>query len=61
MNKNRIGCILTLVLLLSTMSINAQDKIGWDGKYKLKLSDFRSRATQVGGTEMYSLYSTTGV
>lgn len=39
------------------ISAQGQDNLEWDGQYQLQLSDFRSPATQIGGTGMYSLHS----
>ena len=48
--------ILTTFLLVSTQ-LSAQNKIDWDGIYKLQLSDFQSQASQIGDVTIYSLAS----
>ena len=45
-----------LILLLAAVSLHAQGTINWDGKYELQLSDFKSEATQIGGTQLYGLH-----
>jgi hypothetical protein len=39
---------LILFLLIQVLTINAQNSIEWDGIYQLQLSDFQSKATQIG-------------
>jgi hypothetical protein len=43
------------ILLAIVSNVEGQNTIEWDGNYQLKLSDFQSSATQVGGTNVYSL------
>jgi hypothetical protein len=35
-------------LIIQALAINAQNSIEWDGIYQLQLSDFQSKATQIG-------------
>ncbi len=49
------------VFLLVASFVKGQENIDWDGVYQLQLSDFQSPATQVGGTDIYSLHTTAGV
>jgi hypothetical protein len=43
------------ILLAIVSNVKGQNTIEWDGNYQLKLSDFQSTATQIGGTNIYSL------
>ena len=43
------------ILLAIVCNVKGQNTIEWDGNYQLKLSDFQSTATQIGGTYIYSL------
>lgn len=50
------------IILLSTLSllsiaVYAQDTINWNNRYQLKLSDFKSTATEIGDVNIYSLSS----
>ena len=46
--------IIALFIVVST-TVSAQNKVEWDGKYELQLSDFQSEGTQVGGTSIISM------
>lgn len=50
----------TSLFLILTIVVFAQNEIHWDGKYQLQLSDFRSSATQIGDTNLYSIHSSCG-
>lgn len=52
---------LSLLLLLITSTIFAQNDINWDGKYQLQLTDFKSPATQIGNTTIYSINFPSGI
>jgi hypothetical protein len=45
------------ILLAIVSNVKGQNTIEWDGNYQLKLSDFQSTATQVGGINIYSLHT----
>ena len=49
--------IFALVICSFTGLITGQNIIEWDSNYKLKLSDFLSKATQVGHGNIYSIQS----
>jgi hypothetical protein len=51
----RITLILTFLFL--SFFAKAQNVIEWDKDYKILLSDFESSSTQIGGTNVYSLFS----
>lgn len=51
--KKTILCLL----LFTTVFSKAQNVIDWNGIYKLQLSDFQSKATEIGNTNIYSLHS----
>lgn len=51
--------LLTLAIASITISANAQNKIDWDSTYKIQLSDFQSRGTQIG--DVRSLSISTGI
>lgn len=50
--------LLFLTCLLIASLTQAQNKIDWDGKYQLQLSDFQSPASQIGNTTIISLNTT---
>jgi hypothetical protein len=49
--------LLILTFFVSTKIINAQNLIEWSNSYQLQLSDFQSPATQIGGSNIYSLHT----
>lgn len=49
-----------IILLLNSFFAVAQNEIDWNGSYKLQLSDFQSQSSQIGNTNIYSLYSSCG-
>jgi hypothetical protein len=53
--------LLILITIFPTLISVAQNQIEWDGKYQLQLSDFKGAATQIGGTDIYSLSSTASI
>jgi hypothetical protein len=48
---------LILAFLFLSLIVKAQNVIEWDKDYKLQLSDFESSSTQIGGTNINSLFS----
>jgi hypothetical protein len=52
--------LLFLLLLVSTTAVS-QNSIDWNGEYPIELSDFQSPATQIGGTNLYSIHSSCGI
>lgn len=48
-------------LLLITVQINAQNAVEWDGKYQIQLSDFQSKATQIGNASGNSIQTASGL
>lgn len=52
---------LTILFALISSIIYSQDKIDWDGKYQLELTDFKSPSTQIGNTNLYSLNTPSGI
>jgi hypothetical protein len=55
--NKRMKKLFFFAFLLIASIANAQNTIDWDGKYQLQLSDFRSPATQIGGTAVASLHT----
>lgn len=55
----RITIILTFLFIAAI--VKAQNTIDWDGIYQLQLSDFQSPSTQIGGVNIYSLHSASGM
>ncbi len=54
--------LFLLVIFCSLVSIvSSQSIIEWDGKYQLQLTDFQSRATQIGESNIYSIHTTSGI
>lgn len=51
---------LFLFLLVTSLSFS-QNEINWDGEYKMRIADFQSPATQIGGTNLYSIHSSCGI
>lgn len=52
--------ITTLFILVASV-LSAQNQVEWDGNYQLQLSDFRSEGTQVGGTSISSMQTTSSL
>jgi hypothetical protein len=51
--------LLTPVLSLLILTSFGQTKIDWNRDYQIQLSDFKSPTTQIGMTNVYSLYQAT--
>jgi hypothetical protein len=49
--------LFTLAFWAFVFIAKGQNTIEWDGIYQLRLSDFQSPATQIGGVTIYSLHS----
>jgi hypothetical protein len=49
--------LFILMFFVSTTILKAQDQIEWSNNYQLQLSDFQSPATQIGGSNIYSLHT----
>lgn len=47
--------------LLFSINIFSQNDLNWSSEYELKLSDFQSTASQIGGTNSYSLHMPSGI
>ena len=47
--------LLVAVFLLNFFLLQGQNKIEWDGKYSLKLSDFQSPSSQIGDVNIFSI------
>lgn len=53
--------IIIITFLLIAVQINAQNAIEWDGKYQIQLSDFKSKATQIGNVSSNSIQTASGL
>ena len=53
--------IIIIAFLLIAVQINAQNAIEWDGKYQIQLSDFKSKATQIGNVSSNSIQTASGL
>ncbi|SFE81920.1 hypothetical protein [Flavobacterium xueshanense] len=53
--------IITITFLMIALQINAQNAIEWDGKYQIQLSDFKSKATQIGNVSSNSIQTASGL
>ncbi|SEG06610.1 hypothetical protein [Flavobacterium urumqiense] len=53
--------IIIIAFLLIAVQINAQNAIEWDGKYQIQLSDFKSKATQIGNVSSNSIQNASGL
>ncbi len=62
LKRNNAMKTITLLVFLFTVAIgSAQNDVEWDGLYKVKLSDFQSPSTQIGGVTTNSLYVAAGM
>jgi hypothetical protein len=52
--------LLSIFILSYSLGIS-QEEIQWDGKYQLQLSDFQSSTTQIGKTNISSIYVQPGI
>ncbi|MCG2611726.1 hypothetical protein LZZ90_09435 [Flavobacterium sp. SM15] len=53
--------VYIISLLFATLNLFAQNDLNWSSDYELKLTDFQSDATQIGGTNTFSLQMPTGI
>lgn len=53
--------IFIFCFLFITASVFAQNDLNWSSDYELKVSDFQSTTTQIGGTSSYSLHMPSGI
>lgn len=51
---------LSIFILSCSLGIS-QEEIHWNGKYQLRLSDFKSHTTQIGKTQISSIYIQPGI
>lgn len=56
-----INRILTVVLLITGLEVRSQNQIEWNSTYTLQLSDFQSKQTQIGNSDIYSLHTASGI
>jgi len=59
--KNKLKKRITIIILLISSITFAKNDINWDGKYQLQLTDFKSPATQIGNTTVYSINFPSGI
>ena len=52
---------ISIIFLFIVVQINAQNNIEWDGKYQIQLSDFKSKATQIGNVSSNSIQTASGL
>ena len=52
---------LLFLFLLISFSLLAQNDVEWDGKYQIQLSDFQSKATQIGNINTNSIQTASGL
>lgn len=53
--------LITLLLVLFSIPSFAQNNIEWNENYKLQLSDFQSKGTEIGNTEINSIHTASGL
>jgi hypothetical protein len=53
--------VLPLVFTIFSVLVQAQNVIDWDGEYELQMNDFQGGATQIGGVNIFSLHTATGM
>jgi hypothetical protein len=56
-----IRSVFIVLFIVLTSVLNSQNLIDWDGNYELQLSDFQSSATEIGGSGVNSLQSSSSV
>jgi hypothetical protein len=56
-----IRSVFIVLFIVLTSVLNSQNLIDWDGNYELQLSDFQSSATEIGGSGVNSLQSSSNV
>lgn len=61
MIKVPLRLVLILLLLLPIYVAKSQTTIDWSDNYQLQLSDFQSKATQIGEGNIYSLHNSAQV
>lgn len=52
---------LLFLFFLISFSLLAQNDVEWDGKYQIQLSDFQSKATQIGNININSIQTASGL
>ena len=52
---------LLFLFFLISFSLLAQNDVEWDGKYQIQLSDFQSKATQIGNVNTNSIQTASGL
>jgi len=52
---------ISIIFLFIAVQINAQNNIEWDGKYQIQLSDFKSKATQIGNVSSNIIQTASGL
>tara|TARA_R110000868_G_scaffold98253_4_gene270334 strand:+ start:9913 stop:10500 length:588 start_codon:yes stop_codon:yes gene_type:complete len=57
---NQISLIVLLLFLFSSPLI-AQNTVEWNETYKLQLSDFQSKGSQIGNTQINSIHTASGL
>ena len=53
--------VFILTILFFAYTAQGQNPIEWDGNYELQFSDFQSPATQIGGSDISSLQTASGI
>ncbi len=53
--------LLLFSSFLFSFSLLAQNDVEWDGKYQIQLSDFKSKATQIGNVNTNSIQTASGL
>jgi hypothetical protein len=56
-----VKAIFFYLLVLQASACIGQNVLEWDGVYQLQLSDFQSKETQIGNTNVYSLNANVGI
>jgi len=52
---------ILLSFLLLLQGLHAQEIVEWDGVYQLEISDFQSKGSRIGGTDLYSLHTASNI
>ena len=55
------GKLISLFFLFQSFTSYSQDIIDWDSTYILQLSDFQNPATHIGGPQVYTVSTSTGI
>ncbi len=53
--------LITILVVLFSASLIAQNTVEWNENYKIQLTDFQSKGTQIGNTQINSIHTASGL